>query len=126
MKSNLCNPCLFHRKKGHRFPDAGVRQPRSPVPAEHIMPFTDLRKSPHGILRPTDRGVGFILRSDISDRRMNGHDQLILRRSHEMSDRKLPGAMHVIDLPEQLSVQHNLRDGIDPLKTQKHFIRGGK
>ena len=102
-------------------PDAGVGQPRAPVPAEHAMRLAQVRKANRAVLR----AVGAALRVsllDVAVRRIEFDLDLVFALDGDVLDVHDPRPVHVVGVEHALSVDGDVRDGVQALAGQEQRV----
>ena len=106
-------------------PDPAVRQPRTPVPAEHAVCLPQVGKPFHcvrGAFQPVC-GIGF---PDVLCRGRKTNNQFIFSGFQIRLDIKEPGAVHIGGAANQDSVEAQGSQGIQPVTAQENVFFGEK
>ena len=122
---NVPNPGGMEAHQGNVPPDARVRQPGTPVPAEHAVGLSDQREAHHGI-RGAVRGVGGIsLLDELCGRRKQDFNPVFPFPQHILHI-KFPDSVHIPGFPDQFPVDTDSRQGIQSLRPKQHPLLAQK
>ena len=122
MYIDLCESCFLNLQEFHTLPYTCIGYPGPPVPAEHVVSFSDLGEAPHRIRCPKDPGVSLMLLGNVVDRRPEGDHQLIVF-FQKIFDRILPRTVHVVDCTEFVPVESDIRDRVEAVEAKDNVIR---
>ena len=103
MDADVRDAGLFIAKEGDVFPDALVGKARPPVPAEHAVRLSEVRKAPHGLERAAEV-VFTVLFLNIFGGRVDRDRKDIALFLQEGGDVIFPRAMHVVRAAKQHAV----------------------
>ena len=115
---NLFQPGLFPGKNGNLTEDTHIRQSRAPIPSKHTVGLAKMGKASHAVCGTACIDL-LILRRNKPCGRSDLHPQFILALPGGLLYGKLPDPVHIIRMTDQRTIQINIRQRINPLKTKK-------
>ena len=118
---HIPQPCLVHACQPDIPPDPGIRQVGTPVPAEHAMRFSQIRKAPHRIRGSLQRLL-FIGLPDIFRGRSQSDPDAVGSFLQQRLHIKFPGPVHVIRFPGRLPIDINRRQRIQSVAAKNHSV----
>ncbi len=93
--AHAAQPGFVHTRQVDVAPDAGIGQPRAPVPAKHAVRLAQMREAAHGIGGAVDKAVFKRFGHKLGGRK-EGNVQVVLPCMHMLLYIHLPGAVHVV------------------------------
>ncbi len=114
-------PCALHPKEPHRAVKSRIRKARAPIPTKHAVCLAQLRIARHCIR--TLHVADFLMRCrDKFRRRIKRHLQFILPWLQNTLYVVFEAPVHVLRMPQEFSVQHDIRYGINAVKPQDYTV----
>ena len=104
-------------------PDAGIRQARAPVPAEHAVGLAQKRETDHRVGAAVGRVFGVGL-ADKLCRRGKADLDPVFPLAQQRLDVVLPDAVHVVGPADGRAVEGDFSQRVQPLAAQEHRFAG--
>ena len=119
----LTQPQVFDARPGYErkpAPDTGIRQARSPVPAEHAVRLPEMRKTVHRVRRAAEEML-LLPRAYIAHGGSEGECDLILAGAKRVCDVQLPRPVHIVGVCDRLSVQHDIAQRVKSFASEQNM-----
>ena len=114
-------PSLLHSLQENILPYSRIRKPWAPVPAKHAVCFSDLGKSVHTVFRSHSHTFRIAL-PYIFDRTVKRNLQTVFSPHEHPGHGVCPCAVHIVSPAQQASIQINVCNGVQTVKTKSDLI----
>ncbi len=116
-------PGAVYKLQAHPPENPGVRQPGTPVPAEHAVGLAQMGITGHGLVGPAGEHL-LIFFFNISNRGMEQYPQGIAPHPGQLPDIVFPYPVHVLHMTQQRLPQIHFAQSVNPLKPQHNPVQG--